>query len=219
MFFILEYLLVFFLPGLLVKPAEAWFSPVWLWQCNGMPGSHCSFLNAHQAALFLASLKAAILLFMAWLSFGAALILSVFSCTWLKLYRRSKITELRKIRLPAAPAGPTASRGASSSWWMPWYSSHTVAARAGLIHLAADVPHSGPFCFAYHQNECTQEAYEPPPAPPPICHHGHIKHWFYFPRSEMMKSISNRASYICSYLFIQIPWHLLNISHCIYFKD
>lgn len=57
-------------------------------------------------------------------------------------------------------------------------------------------------------------------APPrPICHHGHIKHWFYFPRSEMMKSISNRASYICSYLFIQIPWHLLNISHCIYFKD
>ena len=68
-FSLLEYLRVVFLPSLLTKPAETWFSLVWLWQWNEMPDVRCSFLKAYQTALCLASLRTDNLSFTAWLSF------------------------------------------------------------------------------------------------------------------------------------------------------
>lgn len=68
---------------------------------------HCFFLHSYQAARFLAShslKQPPCHLWLGCLS-GAAVILSIFSCTWLKLYICSKITELRKSCLPAAPSG------------------------------------------------------------------------------------------------------------------
>ena len=70
-----------------------------------MPGIHCSFLNAYQAALFLGSLKQPIChLWLGCLS-SAALILSIFRCTCLKSYISSKIPELWGICCLLLPQG------------------------------------------------------------------------------------------------------------------
>lgn len=144
-FSLLEYLLVFFLPRLLVKQRRRDFLQSGSDNVMECPAPLGPFLTLIQLPCSLLPSGAATLLFTTWLSFGAALILSIFSCTWLKLYRCSKITELRKICLPAAPEGlrPPQERLIMDA---VTFQAHG-GCRAALLRLAADVVHSGPLLF------------------------------------------------------------------------
>lgn len=100
--------------------------------------------------------------------------------------------------------------------WIQWYFTHTVTAHAGLINCATDInSHWIPFVSLTTKMNTHRKLIEPPT----FIIDCHIKHWFYIPRSEMMKSISNTASLYLLMPFVQIPWQILNISHCIRFKD